>query len=167
MAYQMEGLNWLYYQWHKEQNAILADEMGLGKTIQIIGFLSTLKLHGCWPFMVVVPNSTCANWRREIKLWAPSLRVVTYFGSAEAKRLAHKYELFHGHSKDLKCHVVVTSYDAAQDEEFRKVFRGVNWRGLVVDEGQRLKNDKNLLYGALSAMKVPFKGMIPEAFVVQ
>jgi chromodomain-helicase-DNA-binding protein 4 len=159
MAYQMEGLNWLYYQWHKEQNAILADEMGLGKTIQIIGFLSTLKLHGCWPFLVVVPNSTCANWRREIKLWAPSLRVVTYFGSAEAKRLAHKYELFHGHSKDLKCHVVVTSYDAAQDEEFRKVFRGVNWRGLVVDEGQRLKNDKNLLYGALSAMKVPFKGM--------
>jgi len=159
MAYQIEGLNWLYYQWHKEQNAILADEMGLGKTIQIIGFLSTLKLHGCWPFLVVVPNSTCANWRREIKLWAPSLRVVTYFGSAEAKRLAHKYELFHGHSKDLKCHVVVTSYDAAQDEEFRKVFRGVNWRGLVVDEGQRLKNDKNLLYGALSAMKVPFKGM--------
>lgn len=159
MAYQLEGLNWLYYQWHKKQNAILADEMGLGKTIQIIGFLSTLKLHGCWPFLVVVPNSTCANWRREIKLWAPSLRVVTYFGSAEAKRLAHKYELFHGHSKDLKCHVVVTSYDAAQDEEFRKVFRGVTWRGLVVDEGQRLKNDKNLLYGALSAMKVPFKGM--------
>ena len=160
MAYQMEGLNWLYYQWHKEQNAILADEMGLGKTIQVIGFLATLKLHGCWPFLIVVPNSTCANWRREIKLWAPSLRVVTYFGSAEAKRLAHKYELFHGHSKDLKCHVVVTSYDAAQDVEFRKVFRGVNWRGLVVDEGQRLKNDKNLLYGALNALRVPFKVLL-------
>lgn len=157
MEYQMEGLNWLYYQWHKEHNAILADEMGLGKTIQVIGFLASLKLHGCWPFLIVVPNSTCANWRREIKLWAPSLRVVTYFGSAEAKRLALKHELFHGHSKDLKCHVLVTSYDAAQDEEFRKVFRGVNWRGLVVDEGQRLKNDKNLLYGALNALKIPFK----------
>ena len=160
MGYQMEGLNWLYYQWHKEQNAILADEMGLGKTIQVIGFLATLKLHGCWPFLIVVPNSTCANWRREIKSWAPSLRVVTYFGSAEAKRLAHKYELFHGHSKDLKCHVVVTSYDAAQDDEFRKTFRGVNWRGLVVDEGQRLKNDKNLLYGALNALKIPFKVLL-------
>lgn len=157
MSYQMEGLNWLYYQWHKEQNAILADEMGLGKTIQIIGFLATLKLHGCWPFLIVVPNSTCANWRREVKLWAPSLRVVTYFGSTEAKRLTHKHELFHGHSKDLKCHVVVTSYDAAQDEEFRKTFRGVYWRGIVVDEGQRLKNDKNLLYGALNALNVPFK----------
>ena len=157
MAYQLEGLNWLYYQWHKQQNAILADEMGLGKTIQVIGFLSTLKLHGCWPFLIVVPNSTCANWRREIKVWAPSLRVVTYFGSAEARRLAYKHELFHGKSKDLNCHIVVTSYDAAQDEEFRKIFRGVVWRCLVVDEGQRLKSDKNLLYGALNALKVPFK----------
>ena len=157
MKYQLDGLNWLYYQWHKKQNAILADEMGLGKTIQVIGFLATLRQHGCWPFLVVVPNSTCANWRREIKQWAPSLRVVTYFGSAEAKKLAIKYELFHPSSKNLKCHVVVTSYDAAQEDEFRKVFRGVNWIGLVVDEGQRLKNDKNLLYGALNALRIPFK----------
>lgn len=157
MAYQLEGLNWLYYQWHRKQNAILADEMGLGKTIQVIGLMAQLKSHGCWPFLIVVPNATCANWRREVKLWAPSLRVVTYFGSAEARRLASKHELFHGHSKDLKCHIVVTSYDAAQDEEFRKVFRYVAWRGLVVDEGQRLKNDRNLLYGALDALSVPFK----------
>ncbi|KAL8829002.1 MAG: hypothetical protein Q9191_002267 [Dirinaria sp. TL-2023a] len=157
MPYQMDGLNWLYYQWHKQQNAILADEMGLGKTIQVISFLSTLKLHGCWPFLIVVPNATCANWRREIKRWAPSLRVVTYFENAEARWLTYKYELFHGHSKDLKSHIVITSYEAAQKEAFRKVFRGVNWRGLVVDEGQRLKNDENLLYGSLSALQIPFK----------
>ena len=157
MKYQLDGLNWLYYQWHEQHNVILADEMGLGKTIQVIGFLATLQLHGCWPFLIVVPNATCANWRREIKLWAPSLRVVTYFGSAEAKKLAYKYELFHPTSKDLKCHIVVTSYDAAQDDEFRRVFRGVNWIGLVVDEGQRLKNDKNLLYGALNNLRIPFK----------
>lgn len=157
MKYQLEGLNWLYYQWHEQHNVILADEMGLGKTIQVIGFLATLQLHGCWPFLIVVPNATCANWRREIKLWAPSLRVVTYFGSAEAKKLASKHELFHPTSKDLKCHIVVTSYDAAQDDDFRRAFRGVNWIGLVVDEGQRLKNDKNLLYGALNSLRIPFK----------
>ena len=161
MAYQLEGLNWLYYQWHKRQNALLADEMGLGKTIQIIAFLATLKhVHGCWPFLVVVPNSTCPNWRREIKQWAPSLRVVMYFGSAEARKLALKHELFPGGGKDLRCHVVVTSYDAAQDDEFRKVFRGIFWAGLVVDEGQRLKNDKNILYGALSALQAPFKVLL-------
>ncbi|KAL8668139.1 MAG: hypothetical protein Q9202_000117 [Teloschistes flavicans] len=161
MSYQLEGLNWLYYQWHRQQNAILADEMGLGKTVQIIAFLLTLmQTHGCWPFLVVVPNSTCANWRREIKQWAPSLRVVTYFGSSDARRLSKRFELFPDQDQDLRCHIVVTSYDAAQDDEFRKVFRKTNWQALVVDEGQRLKNDKNILYGSLSALKVPFKVLL-------
>ena len=158
MAYQMEGLNWLYYQWYKKKNAILADEMGLGKTIQVIGFLAALKqLHGVWPFLVVVPNSTCPNWRREIKQWDPSLRVVTYYGSARARKLALDHELFPEGGKDLRCHVVVTSYEAAQDVEFRSKFKGVFWQGLIVDEGQRLKSDKNLLYSALNALRPPFK----------
>ena len=158
MDYQMEGLNWLLFQWHRNQNAILADEMGLGKTIQIIGFLATLQaIHGCWPFLIVVPNSTCANWRREIKQWAPSLRVVTYFGSSEARRLAHRYELFPDKTRTLACHVVVTSYDAAQDVNVQTVFRRIPWQALIVDEGQRLKNDKNILYNALTSLKAPFK----------
>ncbi len=114
----------------------------------------------CDPFLVVVPNSTCLNWRREIKKWAPAIRVVTYYGSSESRKLAQKYELFPGGAKDLRCHVVVTSYDAAQDIEFRKVFRGVHWAGLVVDEGQRLKNDKNILYGALNGLRIPFKVLL-------
>ncbi|KAI4211479.1 MAG: hypothetical protein LQ351_005781 [Letrouitia transgressa] len=158
MKYQLDGLNWLYYHWHQLQNGILADEMGLGKTIQIIGLLAMLKyLHGCWPFLIVVPNSTCPNWRREIKLWAPSLRVVTYFGSSEARRLSFKYELFPNKTREMRCHVVITSYDTAQDVEFRSVFRGIHWQGLFVDEGQRLKNDRNILYSNLGAMKFPFK----------
>ncbi|KAK5120681.1 hypothetical protein LTR85_006039 [Meristemomyces frigidus] len=158
MKYQIEGLNWLYYKWFTQKNAILADEMGLGKTIQIIGFLATLvQDHACWPFLVVVPNSTCPNWRREIKRWAPTLRVVAYYGSKESRDLAYRYELFPEGSKDLRCHVVVTSYDAAADENCRKFFRSVPWQGLIVDEGQRLKNDKNLLYAALGALKAPFR----------
>lgn len=42
MKYQLDGLNWLYYQWYSQRNGILADEMGLGKTIQVIAFLATL-----------------------------------------------------------------------------------------------------------------------------
>ncbi|KAH9825833.1 PHD/FYVE-zinc-finger like domain [Teratosphaeria destructans] len=158
MKYQIEGVNWLYYKWFSQKNAILADEMGLGKTIQIIGFLATLiQDHSCWPFLIVVPNSTCPNWRREIKRWAPSLRVVAYYGSRESRDLASRFELFPEGSKDLRCHIVVTSYDAAADENCRKFFRSVPWQGMVVDEGQRLKNDKNQLYAALSAIKAPFR----------
>lgn len=37
--YQLEGLNWLLFNWHARQNCILADEMGLGKTVQSIALL--------------------------------------------------------------------------------------------------------------------------------
>ncbi|CAD0045527.1 unnamed protein product [Aureobasidium pullulans] len=161
MNYQMEGLNWLYYKWYTHKNAILADEMGLGKTIQIIAFLATLVQDwNCFPFLVVVPNSTCANWRREVKQWAPSLRVVAYFGSKEARDLTYRYELFARDSRELRCHIVVTSYDCAADDSARKFFKSIPWQALIVDEGQRLKSDKSQLYSALASLKAPFKVLL-------
>ncbi|KAF2231693.1 hypothetical protein EV356DRAFT_281425 [Viridothelium virens] len=161
MQYQIEGLNWLYYRWFSNENAILADEMGLGKTIQIIGLLATLAQdHNCFPFLLVVPNSTCPNWRREIKRWAPSLRVVTYFGTADARDLSYRHELFPEGSKELRCHVVVTSYETAADNSSARFFKRVPWQGLVVDEGQRIKNDQTILYTALTQLKIPFRILV-------
>lgn len=158
MEYQKDGLNWLYFMWYKEQNAILADEMGLGKTIQVIAFFATLvQDHDCFPFLVVVPNSTCQNWRNEVKTWAPSLRVVTYYGTAAARKLAHDYELFPNGGSDVKAHIVITSYETMIDDKAKRMASTVPWAGLVVDEGHRLKNDKNQLYGALSKVNFPFK----------
>ncbi|KAL3464083.1 hypothetical protein BJX64DRAFT_255550 [Aspergillus heterothallicus] len=158
MDYQRDGLNWLYYKWFKQQNAILADEMGLGKTIQVIGLLATLiQDHKCWPFLIVVPNSTCPNWRKEIKTWVPSLRAVTYYGSAQARRLAQDNEMFIRGDPDLRCHVVITSYETMVDDTSRRVLSKIPWAGLIVDEGQRLKSDKSQLYEGLSKMKFPFK----------
>lgn len=57
----------------------------------------------------------------------------------------------------MKAHVVIMSYDSAQDPRTATLFKSVSWTGLVVDEGQRLKNDGNLLYIALAAMKIPFR----------
>lgn len=162
MEYQMEGMNWLLYNFHREKNVILADEMGLGKTIQVIAALTALikEKPKCWPFLIVVPNSTCPNWRREIKQWAPSLRVVTYYGSREARETAMKYELFPEGRSELAAHIVVTSYEAPVDENSRAFFQKTKWAGMIVDEGQRLKNDKNLLYGALTALNVPFRVLL-------
>jgi chromodomain-helicase-DNA-binding protein 4 len=42
MEYQLEGLNWLLYNYHQGKNIVLADEMGLGKTIQVIAAIVTL-----------------------------------------------------------------------------------------------------------------------------
>lgn len=157
--YQQTGHDWLYYHWFHKQNAILADEMGLGKTIQIIAVISTLVAkHQCWPFLIVVPNATCPNWRREFRTWAPALKTVLYYGSGKARKAQRDYELFKDSSSrnaDLKCHVLITSYETATTEI--KIFQGIAWQGLVVDEGQRLKNDQSLLYKNLSSVRAPFK----------
>ena len=106
MGYQVEGMkcvhtltysccnfltclcSWLYYKWWRGENCILADDMGLGKTIQIISFLSILfQEQKIWPFLIVVPHSTVANWKHEIQLWNPNLTVAAYYGSAASRRL--------------------------------------------------------------------------------
>ena len=134
MDYQLEGINWLYFMLFKRQNAILADDMGLGKTVQVIGLFATLiKKHTCWPFLVVVPNSTVPNWRREIKHWTPEIQVVTYFGSAFARKMAHDQEMFPNGDNNLRCHVVIVSYESMVDDEAKRVLSRIHWAGLVVD----------------------------------
>ncbi|KAK0720572.1 PHD/FYVE-zinc-finger like domain-containing protein [Lasiosphaeris hirsuta] len=159
MAYQLEGLNWMLYNFRHERSVILADEMGLGKTVQVVALLSSFIQDNpkIWPFLIVVPNATCANWRREIKKWAPDLRVVAYYGGRVAQNLAYQYELFPQGSKEMKAHVLIMSYDSIKDSETRHKFSAVKWAGMVVDEAQALKNDENGLYRALSALRVPFK----------
>lgn len=71
--------------------------------------------------------------------------------------MAYKYELFPGGSRHIVAHVVIMSYESAQDPRTAALFRSVQWAGLVVDEAQRLKNDQNLLFEALTAMKIPFR----------
>jgi len=108
----------------------------------------------------VTPNSTCPNWRREFKKWAPDVRVVTYYGPKVGREMAMEYELFPDNCKDMRAHVVVTSYEGPVDDSSRPFFRKIKWAGMIVDEGQRLKNDENLLYLALKALKVPFQVLL-------
>ncbi|KAK9858952.1 SNF2-related protein [Penicillium brevicompactum] len=159
MDYQLDGVNWLYYMFWQKTNAILADDMGLGKTLQIIGlFAALIENFECFPFLVVVPNSTVPNWRREIKRFAPKVRVVTYFGSAWARGMAESHEMFQ--DGELCCHVVIASYESMADQSSSGVLGKIPWAGLVVDEGQRLKNDQSLLYNRLKRMKFGFKALL-------
>jgi SNF2 family DNA or RNA helicase len=59
--YQLEGVNWLSWNWWNRRSCILADEMGLGKTIQSTCFLQRLRTLKCTkvrgPFILVAPLS--------------------------------------------------------------------------------------------------------------
>ncbi|KAK9367102.1 P-loop containing nucleoside triphosphate hydrolase protein [Lipomyces kononenkoae] len=162
MDYQLEGMNWLYFKWFQHKPAILADDMGLGKTIQVISYFSILfHVHGVWPLLVVAPQSTVPNWKREFRRWAPDLRCVAYNGWKEHKQIQQKYQLCVTGKKnfnDLNCHVVITSFNALVDDSaFLNKFK---WKALIVDEGQRLKSDKNMTYKILSDIHTEHKVLL-------
>ncbi|KAI6118993.1 hypothetical protein EV401DRAFT_1965170 [Pisolithus croceorrhizus] len=169
MEFQIEGLNWLCDNWWICQPCILADEMGLGKTVQIVTFLGRLVGEfKAAPALVVVPNSTITNWVREFSRWAPRLRVVPFHGEAKSREVVIRYELFHGSAKhrtvNPKYHVLITTYETVtNNRDFAVVFRNVpRWEVLVVDEGQRLKSDTNLLFRKLNELNVLTEDLVRQ-----
>ncbi|KIY63755.1 hypothetical protein CYLTODRAFT_425826 [Cylindrobasidium torrendii FP15055 ss-10] len=159
MPFQVDGFNWLCDNWWTHQPCILADEMGLGKTVQIATFIGQIASKwDAFPALVVVPNSTITNWVREFERWAPRLRVVPWYGEAQAREVIKKYELRHSHpaagTTGAKYHVLVTTYEAITNaKDFGTVFKSTpRWEVLVVDEGQRLKSDASLLFRKLNEL---------------
>jgi SNF2 family DNA or RNA helicase len=94
--YQLVGLDWLVTLYEKNLNGILADEMGLGKTIQTIALLAHLaSARAVWgPHLIIVPTSVLLNWELEFKKWCPSLKILTYFGSAKERAEKRKVNIF-------------------------------------------------------------------------
>ncbi|OED34749.1 hypothetical protein AB834_06090 [PVC group bacterium (ex Bugula neritina AB1)] len=134
--YQTVGLSWLMFLQKVGLGGCLADDMGLGKTIQLIAFfLKDKELAGSEevdPTLVLCPMSIMSNWKNEIKKFAPHLRVMIHHGT---QRLNH--EDFVEKVKD--CDVVITTY-ALVDPELDKL-HAVNWRRIVLDEAQNIKNN--------------------------
>lgn len=42
--FQITGLNFMAYNWSKNQSCVLADEMGLGKTVQTVAFMNFVRI---------------------------------------------------------------------------------------------------------------------------
>lgn len=158
--FQIEGVNWLTFQWWRLRSAILADEMGLGKTATVITSIAKLVEKKVWPHLILVPNSTILNWMREFQTWAPQVRAVPYYGDAASREIIRNYEIFQSGTTSgqtrLKLHVLVTTYDTFLTKvEWATVFKApTRWETLVVDEGQRLKNNASLLFQRLNTINI-------------
>ncbi|XP_073260479.1 probable helicase CHR10 isoform X2 [Populus alba] len=130
--------------------------MGLGKTLQAISFLSYLKVHqkSSGPYLVLCPLSVTDGWVSEIDKFTPKLKVLRYVGEKEHRRSLRK--TIHEHVKEspsssdvslLPFDVLLTTYDIALvDKEF---LSQIPWHYAIVDEAQRLKNPKSVLYNVL------------------
>ena len=143
-GYQLQGMNWLVYNWTKKISSMLADEMGVGKTIQTLAFLSCLlNEFKVRPFLVVAPLSTCTNWMREIAKWTPDIYAVNFSGNEVARRVCNEMELdMSRFRRPCGAHIIVTSYEMAM---MKSPLMDIKWEVVVVDEGHRLKNAQSKL----------------------
>ncbi|MBI1208908.1 MAG: helicase SNF2 [Azospirillum sp.] len=130
--YQQDGLNWLQFLRAFDFGGILADDMGLGKTVQALSHLLIEKESGRLdrPALVVAPTSLMTNWRMEAARFTPSLRVLTLHGAARKANFDRIAEF------DL----VLTTYPLLPRD--KAALLGRDWRLLILDEAQVIKNPK-------------------------
>ena len=131
--YQARGVGWLTFLERWNLGACLADDMGLGKTIQLIAFLLHLKAQKRWkdPFLLICPTSVLGNWEREIRRFAPKLKVLMHHGPGRTQSKGFVQAA-------TEFDVVLTSYALVhRDEAF---LTRVDWQGVVLDEAQNIKN---------------------------
>ncbi|XP_028853260.1 chromodomain-helicase-DNA-binding protein 6 isoform X1 [Denticeps clupeoides] len=162
--YQLEGMNWLLFNWYNRKNCILADEMGLGKTIQSITFLYEIFSMGIrGPFLIIAPLSTITNWEREFRTWT-EINVIVYHGSQISRQMILQYEMYHRDEQGniitglFKFHGVITTFEMVMADcpELKKI----HWRCVVIDEAHRLKNRNCKLLEGLKLMNLEHKVLL-------
>ncbi len=124
--YQVEGYKWLTGLAHMGVGACLADDMGLGKTLQALAVMLDRAADG--PTLVVAPTSVCMNWASETNRFAPTLNV-TLFGSGNREEVVKGLKGFD---------VLVSSYGLLLQEA--ELLTSVEWRTIILDEAQAIKN---------------------------
>ena len=138
--YQREGYVWLSRLARWGVGACLADDMGLGKTVQALALLLDRAPAGAQ--LVVAPTSVVLNWCAEAAKFAPTLRVRRYHEQRTLDDLG---------AFDL----VLTSYGLLQQDA--EAFAAIQWRSVVLDEAQAIKNSQTKRSQAAMALQADFK----------
>jgi SNF2 family DNA or RNA helicase len=107
--------------------------MGLGKTVQAAAAIRILCLQRqVQGALLVVPASLLDQWRRELRRWAPELRVVVVRGSATDRAWQWRGA----------AHIKVVSYETLRIDNESSIgwARQQQWDLVVLDEAQKIKN---------------------------
>ncbi len=124
---------WVYDFEVSEHHNFVANNIICHNTIQFIAFLLHLKEQDALekPTLLVCPTSVLGNWEREVKKFAPSLKVFQYHGDKRPKGKAF--------AEAAKKHdLVITSYALIPRD--LKSLQSVSWQVIVLDEAQNIKN---------------------------
>ncbi|EPS69442.1 hypothetical protein M569_05321, partial [Genlisea aurea] len=136
--YQLVGLQWMLSLYNNKLNGILADEMGLGKTVMaLIAYLMEFK-GNYGPHLIIVPNAVLVNWKSELHNWLPAASCIYYVGGKDQRS-----KLFSQEVLALKFNVLVTTYEFIMYD--RSKLSRVDWKYIIIDEAQRMKNRESVL----------------------
>jgi len=146
--YQLDGFNWATRLASWGGGACLADDMGLGKTLQALAVILDRAPSG--PSLVLAPTSVCFNWQQEATRFAPTLRVKIF--GVDTTTIEQRHHML---EQAQAFDVIICSYGLLQREGER--LAKVNWRTIVADEAQALKNPLAKRTQAALALKGDFK----------
>ena len=142
--YQVEGFVWMSRLARWGAGACLADDMGLGKTVQAIAVMLDQAEEG--PCLVVAPTSVCPNWEAEIARFAPTLRTHRLAGTGDRAGLVASLG-----PRD----VLICSYGLLYQTE--EALTGRDWRMIVLDEAQAIKNAETKRAQTVQALQGKFR----------
>ena len=147
-AYQKAGTQWMNLLAGLGLGACLADDMGLGKTIQVLSLLLVEQARGARPrsSLLVAPASMLANWATEIEKFAPSLKAAIVHPSAMP---AHQVKAFTAEQAS-EYDLAITSYGSLLRIP---MFAETDWRFVILDEAQAIKNPNARQTKAAKALK--------------
>jgi superfamily II DNA or RNA helicase len=146
--YQKMGVQWMYLLSGLGLGACLADDMGLGKTIQVLSLLLVQgqKSTERQPSLLVAPASLLANWAGEIERFAPGLAAMIVHPSAMTADQLRQVTPDKLAGNDL----AITSYGTLLRVP---ALTDTNWRFVVLDEAQAIKNPNAKQTRAAKALK--------------
>ena len=157
--YQKTGFKWLKLLDSYKFGGILADDMGLGKTIQILSVIldyaenysnkdeivGQKSIENKKASLVIAPSSLTLNWKKEAEKFAKDLRVMVIRGNQQERNtLINKIDDF-----DL----VITSYDLLKRDIEQYKEKDYNFRFIIADEAQYLKNSNTQNAKAIKEIK--------------
>ncbi|AUT02224.1 helicase [Nostoc sp. CENA543] len=129
----IEHTGWVYDFEVSKYHNFIANNIICHNTVQFIAFLLHIKEQDVLekPTLLVCPTSVLGNWEREVKKFAPTLKVMQYHGDKRPKGKTFQ--------EAVKKHdLVITSYSLIHRD--LKSLQTVDWQIIVLDEAQNVKN---------------------------
>ena len=98
--------------------------------------------------MVIAPASTLHNWHQEIVRFAPTLKVLPYWGTVKDRQILRTFwNPSRLSQQDSPFHVLVTSYQIVVTDE--KYFKRLKWQYMILDEAHAIKSSTSARWRTL------------------